>query len=110
MQRKHEGDLELAEKYLYDAEVIANKYDNEMEIAYTNYLRGLIKMNASDYIQVLDCLYTAYTGFLSVGALNYAMDCYNEICEISASLKSEFVSSVKGTLKDMQDNSEQQII
>lgn len=111
MQRNEKGDLELVEKYLHDAEILATKYDNELEQAFTLYLRGLLKMNSNDFVQVMDCMYIAYNNFVSVGALNYAMDCYNKICEVSEKMKSEFVSSVKDKLiKQIKEKSYHEVI
>lgn len=98
LQRNEEGDLRIMDQYLHDAELLASKYDNDLELAKTLYTKGLSKMDSSDFVQVMDCMYIAYNNFISAGALHYAMDCYDKICEISDALKSEFISSVKGKL------------
>ena len=101
LMRNEEGDSEKVSEYLHESEVLAQKFDDDYEIAMSLYLKGLLKMDSSDFVQVLDCMYIAYTNFINVGAIKYAIECYNKIIQVTNSLNCEFVITMKNRLARM---------
>lgn len=95
LARDNEGDMETAKNYLRESEALANKHENDFDIANSLFIRARIDLNSGDYIKVLDSLYTACDTFLEIGSYSLAFDCYMEIVRVANLLKNDCVHSVK---------------
>lgn len=99
-----QGHEDVMEKFLHDAELIASRYDNDMEVARALYTKAIALMKRNernDLISVIDSLSIAFYNFTSCGAYNNAFDCFITITEVCDTLKHDCATTLKEQIKEM---------
>ncbi len=96
-----QGNSDLMEQYLHEAELLASKYDNDLVVAKVLYTSAIEKMKRGDYIRVMDSLCIAFYSFINCGSYNYAYDCFTKINEASEALKQDCAMTLKEQFKSM---------
>lgn len=99
-----QGHEDAMEKFLHDAELIASRYDNDMEVAralYTKAIARMVKNERNDLVTVIDSLSIAFYNFTSCGAYNNAFDCFIKITEVCDTLKHDCATALKEQFIEM---------
>lgn len=99
-----QGHEDVMEKFLHDAELIASRYDNDMEVARALYTKAIARMKRNDrddLVSVIDSLSIAFYNFTSCGAYNNAFDCFIKITEVCNALKHDCATTLKEQFKEM---------
>ncbi len=93
--------VDLMEKYIQDAEILAIRYDNDLVVAKVLYTSAISKMNNGDYIKIMDSLFIAFHNFLACGSYSYAYDCFEKINEASNAFKDDCATALREQFKSM---------
>ncbi len=96
---EEDGISEKALEYLNRAEVIGQKYTNNLEVAKTFYNKAEIELREDQLFTALDTLYLAFEHFKQAEALTYAIDVLGKIMEVTNEHNLECFKSLEKTLK-----------
>ena len=84
--------------YLDKAEVIASKYNNKMEMAFSFYTRAMLELKEERLLTALDALYLAFDYFTEVEAYSYSLKCLFKINELVNEYKVECMKTMQEKL------------
>ncbi len=92
--------LDEVRGYTRKAEIIATKYNDNLELGWAFYNQAMAELRADQVFTALDTLYLAFESLKKAEAMNLAFDCLIKINEIVNEYKIDRLKSLKDTLKE----------
>ena len=100
------GSLELVKEFSDKAEIIANKYNNQLELGKAFYTKAMAEIEDEDLFTALDTLYLSFEYFKEAEAYPYAFDSLVKINELMNNYKIDYLKSIKGSLQGKLNGAE----
>ncbi len=96
---EEDGTPVKALEYLHEAEIIGEKYTNELEVGKAFYNKAMIELREDQLFTALDTFYLSFEYFKQAEALTLAFDVLGKIMEVTNEHKLECFKSLQKTLK-----------
>lgn len=87
-------------EYVDQAELLASKYSNDVELGNSFYIRAMAELNEEQFFTALDTLYLAFEHYKVAEMYPYAFDCLVKINDLMDTYKSSRLTSLKTSLHE----------
>lgn len=85
-------------EYLDKSEMIASKFDDKIELAFSLYARAKLEVQEEQIFSALDTLYLAFNYFTEAEAYSYSLECLFKINELVNDYKAECMRTMQKKL------------